>query len=160
MNLSKFIPTLTSEFFGNPLLNKNAVEVPSDTTAKVTTERENRFSEAISGVSDGKIRDVWHFNFVATRGEERLTNELQSLSRVEVLVLFLISARTVMSGESEISTDYLLNHLSVLKKRLAWLDEELKTMSSRNPYVSTGTNDYEEISDPGPSRNACSVSSL
>lgn len=126
VNLSEFISTLTPDFFGNPVLSQDANISPSD-----TKERENSFKEAISGVAEGKIRDIWHFNFVATRGEEKLTNELQRLSRVEVLVLFLISARTVMSGELEISTDYLLNQLSILRKKLAWLDEELKSTSCR-----------------------------
>ena len=80
--------------------------------------------EAIKKVAAGEIRDVWHFAFVASHGEKRIEEEISKLDYAETLVLFVISAYTVVSGEAELSTANLMNMLGTLE--FGWLTDALR----------------------------------
>jgi hypothetical protein len=81
-------------------------------------------NEALRKTTSNQIRDAWHFAFVASQGEKRVAQEISKLDYVETLVLFLISAHTVLSGEQELSTAYLMNILGRLK--FGWLTDNLR----------------------------------
>lgn len=83
--------------------------------------------EAISKAARNEIRDAWHFAFVASRGEERIGAEISRLDNAEILVLFLVSAHTVISGEEGLSVLQLTNILETLG--FAWLRESLRKRS-------------------------------
>ncbi|MBU4350581.1 hypothetical protein KJ830_10870 [bacterium] len=83
--------------------------------------------DAINRVNKGKIHDVWWFAFVASQGEKRLAQEIDCLTDLQMLVLFLISAYTVLSGEAELPRNYLLNKLENLK--WGWLTNDLRSSS-------------------------------
>lgn len=83
--------------------------------------------DAIDRVKKRKIQDVWWFAFVASQGEERLAQKIYKLTKLEMLVLFLISAYTVLSGEAELPRNYLLNKLENLK--WGWLTNDLRSSS-------------------------------
>jgi len=80
--------------------------------------------EAIRMAAARQIRDAWHFAFVASHGEERVEEEIRKLDYAETLVLFLISAYTVVSGEAELSTAKLMNLLATLE--FGWLTDALR----------------------------------
>lgn len=84
--------------------------------------------DAILAAERGQIQDAWHFNFVATRGGEHLERSLDQLSPVELVVLFLISAATVISGQVELALTALVANLQELP--LAWLADSLRQGSS------------------------------
>jgi hypothetical protein len=84
--------------------------------------------DAVERVREGKIRDAWHFAFVASRGEDRLSQNIKDLrSKLKLLVLFHISSYTVLSGESELSSNYLLNSFEDIK--FGWLTDALRRSS-------------------------------
>jgi len=89
--------------------------------------------EAIESATKKEIRDAWHFAFVTSRGEEGLSEEVKTLSNLELVVLFVISAFTVLSGESEMSVPDLLNKLHQL--RFGWLTEELRISSFHDAII-------------------------
>jgi len=97
--------------------------------------------DAKKRANKGAIRDAWHFAFVASRGEERLKQEITYLNGLETLVLFLISAYTVLSGESELSINYLLNKLDNLK--FGWLTEALRKLTFTDAIKSLQEHKYE-----------------
>ena len=97
--------------------------------------------DAKKRANKGAIRDAWHFAFVASRGEERLKQEITYLNDLETLVLFLISAYTVLSGESELSINYLLNKLDNLK--FGWLTEALRKLTFSDAIKSLQEHKYE-----------------
>jgi hypothetical protein len=83
--------------------------------------------EAIAKAANDQIRDAWHFAFVASRGEQRVEEEISKLDNAETLVLFLISAYKVISGEAELSTAKLMNLLGTLK--FGWFVDSLRDRS-------------------------------
>jgi len=113
------------EFFGSLLENFYRSQDPLFQEA--LKGRIKGLDDAINRVNKEKIRDVWCFAFVASQGEKRLTREIDNLLDPQLLVLFLISAYTVLSGESELSSNYLLNKLYNFK--LGWLTEAQKRSS-------------------------------
>ena len=114
-------------FLGDLL--KYLYQSQDSTLQKALWGRIEGLDDAIEGVRSGEIRDAWHFAFVASRGEERLSQEIDQLTPVESLVLFLISAHTVLGWESELSITDLLNKLDNLK--FGWLTDALRTTSFR-----------------------------
>jgi len=66
----------------------------------------------------GRIKDPWHFNFVASNGEQRVIQLLQQLSSkkeerdILLLSIFLFSVRNIISGEKEINQTEFANLLS------------------------------------------------
>ena len=63
--------------------------------------------DAIKLKEQGRIKDPWHFNFVASNGEQRIIQLLEKLSRkkaeqdILLLSVFLFSVRNIMTGEKE-----------------------------------------------------------
>ena len=113
------------EFFGSLL--KNFYRSQNPLFQEALKGRIEGLDDAINRVNKEKIRDVWWFAFVASQGEKRLTREIENLTDPPLLVLFLISAYTVLSGESELSSNYLLNKLYNFK--WGWLTEAQKRSS-------------------------------
>jgi len=113
------------EFFENLL--KNFYQSQDPFFQKALKGRIEGLGDAINRVKKGKIYDVWWFAFVASQGEKRLAQEIDNLTDPQMLVLFLISAYTVLNGESELSINYLLNKLGNLKQ--GWLTEALRISS-------------------------------
>jgi hypothetical protein len=122
-----FIRIDFQSFLGDLL--KYLYQRQDSTLQKALEGRIKGLDDAIAGVRSGKIHDAWHFAFVASVGEERLSKEIDQLSPVELLVLFLISTHTVLSWESELSITDLLNKLGNLK--FGWLTDALRTTSFR-----------------------------
>jgi len=108
-------------------LLKNFYESQNPTLQKALEGRIEGLSDAIARVKEGKIRDAWHFAFVASRGEERLAQETDHLSDLEMLVLFFISAYTVLSWESELPSNYYADKLENI--RFGWLTDALRKSS-------------------------------
>lgn len=127
IQLDTYIRIDFQSFLGDSL--KYLYQSQDSTLQKALEGRIEGLDDAIEGVRSGAIRDAWHFAFVASRGEERLSKEIDQLSPVESLVLFLISAHTVLSWESELSITDLLNKLDNLK--FGWLTDALRTSSFR-----------------------------
>ncbi len=113
------------EFFGSLL--KNFYRSQDPLFQEALKGRIEGLDDAINRVNKGKIHDVWWFAFVASQGEKRLTQEIDNLTDPPLLVLFLISAYTVLSGESELSSSYLLNKLYNFK--WGWLTDAQKRSS-------------------------------
>ena len=82
--------------------------------------------DAIRGIEKGEITDVWHFAFCATRGWERLIHKVEDLKEVELLVLFFISAHTVLNLESELSVKSVRD--TILGLGFNWLSEQESQM--------------------------------
>jgi len=65
-----------------------------------------------------RIKDPWHFNFIATNGEQRIIQLLEKLSckkeeqDILLLSLFLFSVRNVITGEKEINQTGFTNLLT------------------------------------------------
>ncbi len=83
--------------------------------------------DAVQRAQSGKIHDAWQFAFVAAQGEQTLSQQIYQLTYLELLVLFMISAYTVITGESELHCTELLNQLGQL--RFGWLTDALKASS-------------------------------
>ncbi len=87
----------------------------------IVNEKCNGLNNAIKLKEQGKINDPWHFNFVATNGEQRITELLEKLSTekevqdVLLLSLFLFSARNIITGEKEINQTEFSNLLSSIE---------------------------------------------
>lgn len=113
------------EFFENLL--KNFYQSQDPFFQEALKGRIEGLDDAIDRVKKGKIQDVWWFAFVASQGEERLSQEIYKLTKLEMQVLFLISAYTVLSREAELSRNYLLNKLENLK--WGWLTNDLRSSS-------------------------------
>jgi hypothetical protein len=62
-------------------------------------------ADALERARAGKVMDLWHFNFIATGGWERLAGQMEKLDKSELLVLFLVSGHTLISGEMELHRD-------------------------------------------------------
>ena len=92
-------------------------------------QRSVDLDDAIKRFHSGKIRDVWHFNFCATKGWDRLAQEVLGLSDFDLLVLFLVSSHTVISGEQELHTNGIVNRVRSLETvpgfqaRFQWVRE-------------------------------------
>jgi hypothetical protein len=113
------------EFFKSLL--KNFYRSQDPLFQEALKDRINGLADAINRVNKGKIHDVWWFAFVASQGEERIAQEIKKITDPQLLVLFLISAYTVLSGESELSINYLLNKLYNFK--WGWLTDAQKRSS-------------------------------
>ncbi len=82
---------------------------------------------------DHEIKDPWHFNFIATKGEERITEALNDLGggneakrRILRIAIFLFSVRNIITGEKEIT-------------EIDFIDKVLPTINNEyvyNPYQS------------------------
>jgi len=116
------------KFFGN--LIENFYKSQDSIFQKTLEGRIEGLKDAIERVGKNKIHDAWHFAFVASKGEERLSKEINLLEEPESLILFLISAYTVLSGETELSINYLLDTLGNLK--FGWLLDYLRTRTFRD----------------------------
>jgi hypothetical protein len=122
---NEYIRINFQEFFGNLL--KNFYQSQDHILQEALNGRIEALDDAIDRVTKGKILDVWWFAFCASQGEERLAQELVKLSDIELLVLFFISAYTVLSGEAELHINYVLNKINDLK--FGWLIDNLKKSS-------------------------------
>ncbi len=94
----EFYPRLMRDFYRseNPLVRE------------VITARCKGLEEAIRMKENGKIHDPWHFNFIASAGEERIAQLLGKISRrnerdLLILAIFLFSARNIITGDKAIS---------------------------------------------------------
>ncbi|MBI3139109.1 MAG: hypothetical protein HYZ15_11025, partial [Sphingobacteriales bacterium] len=99
ISFEKFYPKLLNEFYGSqhPIIKdviKNKCKNLHE-AKELTTEK-------------GRIKDPWHFNFIATNGEKRISELLLKLSpdnnKQDTLLLsiFLFSCRNIITGEKEI----------------------------------------------------------
>ncbi len=113
------------EFFGNLL--KNFYQSQDFVFQEALKGRIGGLDDAINRVNKGKIHDVWWFAFCTSRREERLVQELDDLSDLKLLVLFFISAYTVLSGEAELHRNYVRSKITDLK--FGWLIDDLKKSS-------------------------------
>jgi hypothetical protein len=88
-------------------------------------------NEAIKLKNQEIIKDPWHFNFVATRGEERISKIVYNLGRdqnkrdILRLATFLFSARNIMSAEKLITEQEFCDEI----------EEALCIIKVRNPYT-------------------------
>ena len=122
-------------------LQRDLYESQDPTLQETLRGRIEGLDDAIKRVEKGAIRDAWHFAFVASRGEERLKQEILYLNELEMQVLFLISAYTVLSGEAELSINYLLDKLNNL--RFGWLTEALRKSTFSEAIKSLQEHKYE-----------------
>jgi hypothetical protein len=103
--------------------------------------------EAIAEAKAGEIRDVWHFAFVASRGGKRVQEEINKLDNAETLVLFLISAHAVISGETDLSMASFLSLLGGLG--FGWLRDSLRGRAFSDAIRSLQEYRFEPTPDKG-----------
>ena len=125
-------------------LLKNLYKSQDPTLQKALEGRIEGLSDAITRAREGKIRDPWQFAFVASRGEERLAQEIEYLSKLELLVLFIISAHTILSGESELHINFVQEKVNKLS--FGWLAEDLRKSSVSDAIKSLQEQTYERKS--------------
>ena len=121
LDLAHFMHKLVHEFYlGEETLLQEALK-------KHTLE----LQDALDRVHEGKIKDVWHFNFCAAKGWERLASQIAHLNDFDTLVLFFISAHAVISGEQELHINEVVNKIRSLeieprfRPHFQWLREYL-----------------------------------
>jgi hypothetical protein len=123
ISFEKFYPKLLKELYGSqhPVIRD------------VVINNCHGLQEAINLKEMGRIKDPWHFNFIATNGEQRIVNLLQKLSPVNekqdilVLSVFLFSCRNILTGEKEINQTEFANLLGNIE----------------NPYFKNGIASYQ-----------------
>jgi len=126
INLADFLPRLLDEFYhSSDQLLQSALE-----------QHAKGLDDAINRFQSGKIRDIWHFNFCATQGWEKLTKKVHTLSNFRLLVLFSVSAHTVISGEEELNSKDVVNNIRSLESatefssQFQWLREHTSVQNA------------------------------
>lgn len=101
--------------------------------------------EALDGAAHNEIRDAWHFAFVASHGEEKVGEEISKLDDSETLIVFLVSAHTIVSGEERLSIAELLNMLG--KLNFGWLTDSLRKKTYSDMIRSLQEYRFESLPD-------------
>ncbi|MFF1962457.1 hypothetical protein ACFVW5_02350 [Streptomyces sp. NPDC058232] len=73
------------------------------------------------------IGSAWHLSFIASQGRDRLSSDVQDLTSLELLALFTLSSRTVVSGITQIKRMEAQNLLNSID--LGWVRDELRSTS-------------------------------
>ena len=81
-------------------------------------------AEAENLSSAGTIRTAWQFSFVASERSERLANSMRSLTNLQVIVLLVLSARCVATGEVTIPIQRAQSMLSSIA--IGWVVDDLR----------------------------------
>ncbi|GAA5522203.1 hypothetical protein LQ318_10645 [Aliifodinibius salicampi] len=103
IRFKKFVDKLVEGFYNtndpqvNRLLEGNIGGIDE---AKRSVGSERRFPTT-------NVNDVWHFNFIATKGDERLKREITKLNDAHQIVLFHIAAVNIIRGDVEVHIDEL-----------------------------------------------------
>jgi len=112
INFRRFYHKLKDEFYESEapvLMQTLADKLHGLSSAKNAVEKKKR------------IRDPWWFALVASQGDQWVAKQIDDLSPPDKLVLFLICAYIVVSGEAELSVKQLLEFLDEAEKKFAWL---------------------------------------
>lgn len=99
VEFASFYPKLLSDlYYTDNLIIKSAID-----------EKCPGLPKAIKLVDDKKVKDPWHFNFIATEGEKRILDLLKKLSKnrteqdILILAIFLFSVRNIITREKDIT---------------------------------------------------------
>lgn len=107
LDFEAFYPKLVSELYQT-----------NNTVVNQVLNKYTGLKEAEKLKQRGKIKDPWHFNFIASNGEHRIFELLEKLSDkkdeqdVLLLAVFLFSVRNIITGEKEINQTEFSNLLS------------------------------------------------
>ncbi len=107
LDFEAFYPKLVSELYQT-----------NNTVVNQILNKYTGLKEAEKLKHRGKIKDPWHFNFIASNGEHRIFELLEKLSDkkdeqdVLLLAIFLFSVRNIITGEKEINQTEFSNLLS------------------------------------------------
>ena len=86
-----------------------------------------RLQHAIERASQGFTKDTWTFNFIATKGEDKLAEEIYALNSFKRLIIFLFSAYSVLSDEGELTINRFITILD--KIEIGWVKDKTKKVN-------------------------------
>ena len=114
INYSRLAPKLV-EFFGGNAYHGGFANSPS------SIREANKMSES------GVITTAWQYSFVAFEGSRRLTASIGSLTNLQLISLFVLSARTVATGSIQIAVPRAQSILDIIE--VGWVRDDLRVES-------------------------------
>lgn len=106
INFIRFLPKLINDFYEKENLKNLLKEKAKGYRGLVKSIKLNKPIERVT------VHDPWHFNFIASKGGEKLQKRLNSLSQNQLIVLFHIAVHQIISGDSEVYIDELLKRFT------------------------------------------------